>query len=80
MLKLGDKVIIDGDERLTGYIVKMEYDPLEPYEARRLSEDEICYTVRVYKTFLSGGYADFGRMEHDLCLAPVQLNMFDMMT
>lgn len=80
MFKLGDKVIIDGDERLTGYIVKMEYDPLEPYEAKRLGESDVCYTVRVYKTFLSGGYADFGRMEHNLYLAPVQLNMFDMMT
>lgn len=80
MLKLGDKVIIDGDERLTGYIVKMEYDPLEPYEAKRFGESDVCYTIRVYKTFLSGGYADFGRMEHDLSLAPVQLNMFDMMT
>lgn len=80
MLKLGDKVIINGDERLVGYIVKMEYDPLEPYEAKRLDEDDVCYTVRVYKSFLSGGYADFSRMECNLCFAPVQLSMFDMMT
>lgn len=79
MFKLGDKVIVDGDERLTGYIVKMEYDPLESYEAKRLGEDDVCYTVRVYKSFLASGYADFGRVGHELCLAPVQLNMFDMM-
>lgn len=79
MLKLGDKVIVDNEEQLTGYIVKMEYDPLELYDAKALSEDEICYTVRVYKSFAYDGYYDFTRMEHDLCLAPVQLNMFDMM-
>ena len=80
MLKIGDKVMVDNKEELTGYIVKMEYDPLEPYEAKTLSEDEICYTVRVYKSFWSGGYYDFGRMGHELCPAPVQLSMFDMLT
>lgn len=80
MLKIGDKVMVDKDEQLTGYIVKMEYEPLEEYDAKTLSEDEICYTVRVYKSFWLGGYTDFNRMEHDLCSAPVQLNMFDMLT
>lgn len=80
MLKIGDKVMVDKDEQLTGYIVKMEYDPLELYDAKTLSEDEIRYTVRVYKSFWSGGYFDFDRMEHHLCPAPVQLNMFDMLT
>lgn len=80
MLKIGDKVMVDKDEQLTGYIVKMEYEPLEEYDAKTLSEDEIQYTVRIYKSFWLDGYYDFTRMEHDLCPAPVQLNMFDMLT
>lgn len=79
MFKIGDKVMIGNDERLVGYIVSMTIDPLEEYEVKAETEF-IVYVVRVFKPFYSGGYTDFTRMEHDLCLAPIQLNMFDMMT
>lgn len=77
MFKVGDKVEFDKD-KIVGYIVKMEIDPLEEYEVKH---EYVYYTVRVFKDFYHNGYTDFERSEEDLKLyeEPIQLNMFDMM-
>lgn len=77
MFKVGDKVQFDKD-RLIGYIVKMEIDPLEEFEVKH---EYVYYTVRVFKRFYHGGYFDFTRSEEDLKLyeEPTQLNLFDML-
>jgi len=65
MFKIGDKVMIDNNEHLVGYIVSMIIDPLEEYEVKDEIEF-ITYAVRVFKSFYSYGYSDFHRMGNDL--------------
>jgi len=65
MFKIGDKVMIDNNEHLVGYIVSMIIDPLEEYEVKN-ETGFITYVVRVFKPFYIDGYSDFHRMGHDL--------------
>lgn len=65
MFKIGDKVMIDNNEQLVGYIVSMTIDPLEAYEVK-IETDCIVYVVRVFKSFYSYGYSDFHRMGNNL--------------
>ena len=62
MIQIGSKVSFEG---LTGYVVKIEIDPLEECD---VNFDTVFYTIRVYKKFYYYGYADFVRSENDLTL------------
>lgn len=62
MIQIGSKVSFGG---LTGYVVKLEIDPLEE---RDVNFGTVFYTIRVYKKFYQYGYADFVRLESDLIL------------
>lgn len=67
MYKIGQKVqIIDTTEPITGYIVKIEIDPLEETDVAFESKEWVGYTIRVYKPFYTNGYADFDRTENDI--------------
>ena len=67
MYKIGQKVqIIDMVKPITGYIVKMEIDPLEEIDVASESKEWIIYTIRVYKDFYMNGYTDFCRTERDI--------------
>lgn len=61
VFKLGQKVMIDNEPTLIGYIVKIEYDPLDEIEATMI--DYTFYYIRVFKTFYKDGYFDFCRGE-----------------
>lgn len=67
MYKIGQKVqIVDTVRPITGYIVKMEIDPIEEVDVASEAEDWIIYTIRVYKNFYRDGYTDFCRTERDI--------------
>lgn len=67
MYKIGQKVqIIDSVRPITGYIVKMEIDPIEEVDVASESKDWIIYTIRVYRRFYRDGYTDYGRTERDI--------------
>lgn len=67
MYKIGQKVqIVDTVRPITGYIVKMEIDPIEEVDVASEAEDWIIYTIRVYKNFYRDGYTDFCRTEKDI--------------
>ena len=68
MIKIGSKVSFGAKEKLVGYIVKIEIDPLEEYEVNFEAKAMIFYTIRVYKDFYMNKYADFVRVEDDLTL------------
>ena len=64
MYKIGQKVQFDGvTGPITGYIVKMEIDPLEEIDVASEVEDWIIYTIRAYKDFYTDGYTDYFRSE-----------------
>lgn len=67
MFRIGDKVMIDNEERLVGYIVSITIDPLEEYSVKTETDfNFITYVVRVFKPFYVNGYSDFYRMSDDL--------------
>lgn len=67
MYKIGQKVqIVDTVRPITGYIVKMEIDPIEEVDVASEAEDWIIYTIRVYKRFYRDGYTDYCRTERDI--------------
>lgn len=67
MYKIGQKVqILDTIESITGYIVKMEIDPLEEIDVISESKEWIMYTIRVYKDFYINGYTDYCRTEREI--------------
>jgi hypothetical protein len=67
MYKIGQKVqILDVPEPTTGYIIKMEIDPLEEIEVIPESKEWIIYTIRVYKSFYINGYTDYCRTEREI--------------
>lgn len=67
MYKIGQKVqIVDTVRPITGYIVKMEIDPIEEVDVASEAEDWIIYTIRVYKNFYRDGYTDYCRTEKDI--------------
>lgn len=67
MYKIGQKVqIVDTVRPITGYIVKMEIDPLEEVDVASETKDWIIYTIRVYKHFYIGGYTDYCRIGREI--------------
>ena len=66
MFNIGDKVIFLCNFQLTGYIVKIEIDPIEEIEVNFDKKNYVFYTIRVFKDFYIDGYADFNRTEEDL--------------
>lgn len=68
MIKIGSKVSFGAKEKIVGYIVKIEIDPLEECEVNFEAEAMVFYTIRVYKDFYMNGYTDFVRVEDDLTL------------
>lgn len=67
MYKIGQKVQLLGViEPITGYIVKMEIDPLEEIDITSEAKEWIIYTIRVYKTFYTNGYTDYCRTEREI--------------
>lgn len=67
MYKIGQKVQLLGViEPITGYIVKMEIDPLEEIDIASEAKEWIIYTIRVYKTFYTNGYTDYCRTEREI--------------
>jgi len=66
MFNIGDKVKFGGNFQLTGYIVKIEIDPIEEIEVNFDKKNYVFYTIRVYKDFYIDGYADFQRTENDM--------------
>lgn len=67
MYKIGQKVqILNVIKPTTGYIVKMEIDPLEEIDVTSESKEWIIYTVRVYKPFYINGYTDYYRTEREI--------------
>ena len=66
MYKIGQKVWFgEATNPITGYIVKMEIDPLEEIEVASEAKDWIIYTIRVYKDFYINGYTDYCRTERE---------------
>lgn len=63
---IGDKVNFGTTFVLTGYIVKIEIDPIEEIEVNFDKKNYVFYTIRVFKDFYIDGYADFNRTEEDL--------------
>lgn len=60
MYKIGQKVqLVDTGSPITGYIVKMEIDPIEEVDIASEVEDWIIYTIRVYGCFYRDGYTDY---------------------
>lgn len=67
MYKIGQKVqLLNVPKPTTGYIVKMEIDPLEEITVASESKEWIIYTVRVYKPFYMNGYTDYCRTEREI--------------
>lgn len=67
MYKIGQKVQLLGVIKpITGYIVKMEIDPLEEIDIASEAKEWIIYTIRVYKTFYTNGYTDYSRTEREI--------------
>ena len=67
MYKIGQKVQLLGViEPITGYIVKMEIDPLEEIDIASEAKEWIIYTIRVYKTFYTNRYTDYCRTEREI--------------
>lgn len=70
MFKVGQKVMIDNEPEFVGYIVKIEYDPLDVDEAKiieyGLTYYILTYYIRVFKPFYKDGYFDFCRSENEL--------------
>lgn len=68
MYKIGQKVQIVNavNEPITGYIVKMQIDPLEEIDVASESKEWIIYTIRAYKSFYTNGYTDYHRTERDI--------------
>ena len=66
MFNIGDKVIFGGNFQLTGYIVKIEIDPIEEIEVNFDKKNYVFYTIRVFKDFYIDGYADFQRTENEM--------------
>lgn len=66
MFNIGDKVNFGTTSVLTGYIVKIEIDPLEEIDVKFDKTNYVFYTIRVFKDFYIDGYADFNRTEEDL--------------
>lgn len=64
MYKIGQKVKIT--DKIEGYIVKMEIDPLEEIDVTSESKEWIIYTIRVYKSFYINGYTDYCRTEREI--------------
>lgn len=65
VFNVGQRVMINNDPILVGYIIKIEYDPLDANEAK-MTEYGFAYYVRVFKPFYMNGYFDFCRSEDDL--------------
>ena len=68
MFNIGDKVIFGGNFQLTGYIVKIEIDPIEEIEVNFDKKNYVYYTIRVFKDFYKDGFSDFQRTEKDLTI------------
>ncbi len=69
MYKIGQKVkIIDIHEPATGYIIKIEIDPIEETEVTLEVKNWVMYTIRVYKDFYKNGYTDYCRTEREIVL------------
>lgn len=66
MFNIGDKVRFGNNSHLTGYIVKIEIDPIEEIEVNFDKKNYVFYTIRVFKDFYINGYADFNRTENVL--------------
>lgn len=67
MYRIGQKVqLLNVIEPITGYIVKMEIDPLEEITVASESKNWIVYTIRVYKSFYINGYTDYYRTEREI--------------
>lgn len=66
MIKIGQKVKFN---KLVGYIVGINIDPIEEIEVNLEAQWGVTYTIRVFKNFYKNGYADFQRCaaEFEIC-------------
>lgn len=66
MFKIGDKVVFN---ETIGYIVKIEIDPIDEFDYDLYHvEEQVTYTIRVFKPFYQYGYYDFRRASDEITL------------